>query len=390
MRPLESLLYKSRFHNPKLQSLRILEQTRDDSRPFFLTTPRLPEADQIDWRVPFDSPEVDELFKLDVQPQTLGYIRELLNLREPDEHKLLPLLTKDATPHAERWTQPGVRLRYFNHACVLVEFNGISILTDPWVAPVSLAGAEHLSYKDLPERIDFALITHGHHDHFVVETLLRLRQRIECLVVPRTSGMFYADTSLKQAALQLGFKNVVEMDALDSLKLPGGEIIGAPFFGEHADLAHGKIGYVVRAGHQQILFAADSNCLDRRLYDHLKAMLGPIETVFLGMECVGAPLSWMYGTFLPVKPKRQHDQTRRTKGCNANAAFELLDAVGGRRVYIYAMGREPWLQFGMGLGLADDSPQVRESDSVMLRANALSFVDAQRPFCQFELHLPAN
>jgi L-ascorbate metabolism protein UlaG (beta-lactamase superfamily) len=250
-------------------------------------------------------------------------------------------------------------------------------------------GMARVTYQDLPARIDFALITHAHHDHFVPETLLRLRHRIECLVVPKTFGMFYTDPSLKLLSRKLGFKNVVDLDSLESIKLPGGEIIAVPFLGEHADLGHGKTAYVIRAEKECILFAADSNCLDKRLYEHLRKYLGNIETVFLGMECVGAPLSWLYGALLPSKLQHTQDKNRRTKGSDSKAALDLLEAVGGKRVYIYAMGNEPWYQYSMGLGLSENSVQIKESEKVLLRAREKGFLEAQRPFGMFEIHLSA-
>ena len=388
LRPIESLLYESPYYKKNLQCLSIFHQERDNSRPFFLNTPRLDDDRHVDWHVPFADSVVDHLFDLDLHPQPLGHVSELLNSHAPEDSQLRQFLTTAPANQTARWTEPAIRLRYFGHACVLIECNGVSILTDPWIGVQSAnGGAEHFSYSDLPEKIDFALITHSHHDHFVLETLLRLRSRIECLVVPHTSSMFYADVSLKLLAKKMGFKSVVDVEALDSVRFPGGEIIAVPFFGEHADLAHGKMGYVVRAGKEQILFAADSNCLDANLYRHLKRVLGPIKTVFLGMECVGAPLSWMYGTFLPSKPERSHDQSRRTKGCNAAAALNLLEALESDRVYVYAMGKEPWLQYSMGLGLSEDSPQIREATSLLTQTRARGFADASRPFCKFELCL---
>jgi len=388
MRCLESLLYESPYYKKNLQSLRIFKQSSDSARPFFMSTPRLPEADQIDWAIPFERLEVDEFFKLDETPQPLGRIREILGLSPADDERLLPLLTPDAPPRTEAWSGPEARVRYFGHACVLVEWKGVAILTDPWLSVDSNEGAfERLSYQDLPDKIDYALITHAHHDHYVLESLLRLRHKIECLVVPRTFGMFYADTSLRLMSKKIGFKHIMEMEALDTIELPDGMITAVPFLGEHADLAHGKVGYAVRVGKEQVLFAADSNCLDRHVYENVRRVVGPIQTVFLGMECVGAPLSWMYGTFLPTKLQRNYDQSRRTKGCDSDAAMNLLDAVGGKRVYIYAMGREPWLQYSLGLGMSEDSVQVRESNDVITKAREKGFLDAQRPYIKYEMYL---
>ena len=388
LRLLESLLYASPYYREGAQSLRLFQQPSDDARRSFISTPRLPQAGQIDWKVPFADARVDELFKLDSAPQPLGRIREVLDLAPDDEENLRPLLTEAPAPPAPRWEGPGVRVRYFGHACVLVEWNGVSVLTDPWLGVVSREHkVERLTYKDLPEKIDYVLITHGHHDHFVLESLLRLRHRIGCLVVPQSFNLFYADVSLKLLAKKMGFRNVVELLPLESVPLPGGEIVAVPFLGEHADLAHGKSGYCVRAGREQILFAADSNCLDKRLYEHVRGALGPVNTIFLGMECVGAPLSWLYGAVLPTQVPHSHDQTRRTKGCDSKAALDLLDALGGTRVYIYAMGQEPWFQYSMGLGLSPDAPQIKESNSVLAAARERGYLDAQRPYGKYEIFL---
>jgi L-ascorbate metabolism protein UlaG (beta-lactamase superfamily) len=388
LRLIEGLLYESPLYRRELQSMRIFSTASDSSRRFFLSTPRLLSAGEIDWTIPFESARLDEFFALEDTPKPLGEIREILGLNGKNDERLLPLLTQEPAAPRRRWEETTPTIRYLGHACVLVQWNGVSVMTDPWVGVrPEQGGMERIAYQDLPEKIDYALITHAHHDHFVPETLLRLRHKIECLVVPRTHGLFYTDTSLKLMAQKLGFRNVVELDALESIKLADGEIVAVPFLGEHADLPHGKSAYIVRAGRERILFAADSNCLDYKLYENLRRVLGDIETVFLGMECVGAPLSWLYGALLPSKLNYTNDQSRRTKGSDSKAALALLEAVGGKRVYIYAMGNEPWFQYSMGLGLSEDSVQIKEANKVVAMARERGFVDAQRPFGHYELQL---
>lgn len=379
VRFLESLLYRSKYYDASLQSLRLAPLRTDGERAFFMSTPRLPQGSQVDWNVPFADVRVDEFFALEREPATLEHIRELLGLEPSDDARLLPLLTKEPLRAAPQWREDKVRLRYFGHACVLVEWKGIAVLTDPYVGVVPLdGGVERFSYEDLPERIDYLLVTHNHQDHFALETLLRLRHRTGCLVVPRAFGILHGDISLKLMAQTLGFKNVVELDSLESIPLPGGEIIAVPFLGEHADLAHAKTGYVVRAGHEQMLFAADSDCLDRDLYEHVYRALGAIQTVFLGMECVGAPLSWSCGPLFPKKPRHDIEQTRRYHGADSASGLDILQTLGAQRVYNYAMGIEPWIEFLLGLGLAQDSTQIRESDKLLEAARALGFIAAER------------
>lgn len=387
VRFLENLLYESRYYDKSLQSMR-LSRLRRDSRPFIMSTPRLQEKDQIDWRLAFDDSRVDELFKLDIEPQPLHRIREILELKSSDEQKLLPLLSEQAPAHPEPWEEDRVRVKYFGHACLLIQWRGIAILTDPFVAALpSEEGISRLSYGELPGKIDFALITHNHADHFFLESLLRLRHRIECLVVPRSFGILYGDISLKLLAKRLAFKQVVELDSFESIGLADGEIVAIPFLGEHADLAHGKAGYLIRAGKEQILCAADSACLDKRLYEIVRHSLGAIETVFLGVEPVGAPLSWAYGPLLPKRPQYSHDQSRRQRGCDSRAALDILEGVGAKRVYNYGMGREPWLEHILALLSSEDSPQIRESNKLLAQARERGFLTAERPFGKDEFYL---
>jgi hypothetical protein len=193
--------------------------------------------------------------------------------------------------------------------------------------------------------------------------------------------------SLRLLARKVGFKQVIEMDALDSIELPDGQIIAVPFMGEHADLPHSKTAYVVRAGEDQILFAADSDCLDARMYEHISSAIGRVETVFLGMECVGAPLSWNSGPFLPVRPGRSHEESRRSKGCDSARAMDILQALDAKRVFLYAMGLEPWLEPLLGLAYTEEAPQIIESKALLSKARDMGFLEARLLFGKDEIYL---
>lgn len=313
-------------------------------------------------------------------------IRQLLGLTAADDAQLLPLLSSQPANELPVWQGPGFRLRYFGHASVLLDSKDVTILTDPFIAvSPRQPGIDRLTFADLPARIDYVLITHGHHDHFVLESLLRLRHRIGTLVVPRHSGIFHGDLSLKLMAQKLGFSSVVEVDTLDSIAFPGGQITATPFLGEHCDLLHAKSSYVVSYGNERILFAADSCCLDSRVYERVSEILGPISTVFIGMECVGAPLSWVYAPLLPVKPSRDHDQSRRSHANDAQTAWQLLRAVGARQAFVYALGREPWLKYFMALTPSEDDPYMQEINKLIETARQDGQVDVQLLFGQRDL-----
>jgi hypothetical protein len=82
-----------------------------------------------------------------------------------------------------RW---GGRIRYFGHACLALQTVHAAIVTDPFISADSAAPGR-FTYRDLPDYIDLVLITHGHQDHMVLETLLQLRGRVGAVVVPRSS-----------------------------------------------------------------------------------------------------------------------------------------------------------------------------------------------------------
>src|SRR5215210_2488086 len=53
VRCVESLLYESPYYQDRLQSFRIFQEISDHTRPFFQSTPRLRDSNQIDWAIPF-------------------------------------------------------------------------------------------------------------------------------------------------------------------------------------------------------------------------------------------------------------------------------------------------------------------------------------------------
>jgi len=370
----EDLLYRSRHYDEGTQSLR-LSTLQSDQRPFFMSTPSLAADADVSWTIPFRDPRVDELYRLDVTRRPLGEILDLLGLDERSSQRVRALLTDAPARVGDRWTEERVRIRLVGHACVLIEWKGIAILTDPFV-PVQPAevGTTRISYRDLPERIDFAIITHNHQDHFALETLLRLRHRIDCLVVPRPYRLLYGDLSLKRLATTIGFRHVVELDELETITFGDGGITAVPFHGEHADLAHGKNGYVVRCGTAAVWFGADSDCLDADLYRNTARLVGPIDALFLGTESVGGPLSWTNGPLLPAPPRPEHEAGRRYHGCCARTALELLEAVGAPRIYVYAMGLEPWMDHLLGLGMNDEAPQWIESERLLSSARERGYI----------------
>jgi L-ascorbate metabolism protein UlaG (beta-lactamase superfamily) len=365
VRFIEGLLYRSEFYMESLQSV-ALTLSEGDDRPFALSTPQLPRAGRLDLRLPFRSEALDLLFRAKAEPQTLGHVAEALGLGG-EEAELLPSFFTEQEPRAgRRYDGEGVRVRYFGHACVLIETRDVSVMIDPLVSYENPQGLARYAYADLPEVIDYVLITHNHQDHCMFETLLQIRHKVGCVVVPKNNGGGLADPSLKLVLKAIGFRQVVELDEMESLPVAGGEITGLPFLGEHADLnIRTKLAHLVTLQGRTILCAADSNNLESRLYEHVHRLIGDIDLLFIGMECDGGPLSWLYGPLMTRPIGRKHDQSRRLNGSNYDRGMEIVNLLNPRQVYVYAMGQEPWLTYLTSIQYTKESRPIVDSDRLV-------------------------
>jgi len=90
-----------------------------------------------------------------------------------------------------------------------------------------------------------------------------------------------------------------------------------------------------------------------------------IEPLFLGMECDGAPLSWLYGPLLTQKLDRAMDESRRLAGSNYEQGMQIVDCFHCREAYVYAMGQEPWLNYIMSIKYTDQSRPIIESNKLV-------------------------
>jgi L-ascorbate metabolism protein UlaG (beta-lactamase superfamily) len=234
---------------------------------------------------------------------------------------------------------------------------------------------------DLPEVIDYVLITHNHQDHVLLETLLQLRHRIKNVVVPSSSNGNLQDPSLKLMFQNIGFKNIIEMNEMESVNLDKCVITGLPFLGEHSDLdVRSKLCFHVNLhNHYKVLFVADSQNVEPRVYDRVHEVVGDVDVVFLGMECDGAPLSWLYGPLLPKKMDRDKDQSRRLAGSNFSEGMDLVNKFKPKDVFVYAMGLEPWLEFISSIKYTDESRPIVESNLLVEKCKT-NGINAERLF----------
>jgi len=362
----ESLLYKSKFYNATHQSVAFWI-TDNDERPFVLSTPRIDVGEVLHQRIDFSSAAIDEISRMKREPQPFSKIRGMFDIPSDKEQLFQSFFTGAAPKRYEKYEGDQVRMRYFGHACILVETKEVSILLDPLISYYGyLQEVDRFSDVDLPDSIDYVLITHNHQDHILLETLLPLRHRVKNIVVPRSSGGRLQDPNLKLMFNNIGFQNIIEVGEMETIRFADCTITGIPFIGEHADLdVQAKICHHVRVGDFSMLFMADSCNLENQLYKHIQKEIGDIDVLFLGMECEGAPLSWLYGPLMPRALERDKDHSRRLSGSNFERGRGLVEVFNPIELYVYAMGQEPWLEYISSIKYTPESHPIVQSDKLI-------------------------
>jgi L-ascorbate metabolism protein UlaG (beta-lactamase superfamily) len=378
----ESLFYSGEFYDESMQTISLQLIEADDSRSFVLSTPRLDDDHLIHLDIRFKDTVIDELFKMKSVPGDYEYIKNALNIPEEKEELFRSFFTEEPPRAFQKYEGSGIRTRYFGHASVLVETNEISILVDP---VISYDGYEsdikRYTVNDLPEMIDYVLITHNHQDHILFETLLQLRHRIRNIVVPSGSKGNIQDPSLKLMLRQIGFYNVIELDEMESIELNRCKITGLPFLGEHCDLdIRSKLCFHVALHNDfKVLFVADSCNIEPKIYERVHKVVGDADVLFLGMECDGAPLSWVYGALMHDKIERDKDLSRRLAGSDYEQGMSLINIFNPKNVFVYAMGLEPWLEFISSIKYTDESRPIKESNKLVNKCIEMG-KDAERLF----------
>jgi len=112
-------------------------------------------------------------------------------------------------------------LTWLGHSTLLIQYNGINILTDPHLtkraSPFSFAGPERytspgLLIEDLPV-IDLIVISHNHYDHLDKLTIENLFEKQS-----KNPPHIFVPLKLKKWFLNLGIENVTELDWNESEK----------------------------------------------------------------------------------------------------------------------------------------------------------------------------
>jgi L-ascorbate metabolism protein UlaG (beta-lactamase superfamily) len=216
-----------------------------------------------------------------------------------------------------------VRVEYVGHATVLVELDGVRLLTDP----VLRRRVAHLRRTAPPistdlGRLDAILISHAHYDHLDLPSLEQLG-RSTTVAAPKGVG---------RTLRRRGFEHVVEL--VEGDELPVGDVTVRATYADH----HGGRGPFVRGaaalgyaltGSRRVFFAGDTDLFPGMagLVPDLDLALVPVwgwgatlgaghldplraaEALSLLRPRRAIPIHW--GTFVPLHRSARADFLRR-------------------------------------------------------------------------------
>ena len=203
--------------------------------------------------------------------------------RTPDA----PLPALDPRP---AWAQPpdsGLRATWLGHSTVLLEIDGLRVLTDPvWglrASPFSFAGPKRFQPVPVPiaalPRLDAVVISHDHYDHLDHPSILELTR----LDVP-----FYTSLGVGAHLEAWGVPKarIVELDWWESARLPRGElsITAAPsqhFSGRALGARNPTLwsSFAMKGPRHSVFFSGDTGLTSE--YQEIRRRLAPFDLVML-------------------------------------------------------------------------------------------------------------
>jgi L-ascorbate metabolism protein UlaG (beta-lactamase superfamily) len=224
----------------------------------------------------------------------------------------------------EAWTRKpasGLRATWLGHSTVLIEIDGLRVLTDPvWglrASPSRLAGPKR--FQPVPVRLhampplDLVIVSHDHYDHLDYLTIRELAKRDVPFVTSLGVGAHLETWGVRP-------ERIVELDWWESHPLPnaGLTVTAAPsqhFSGRSLRDRNATLwsSFVIRSERHAVFFSGDTGLTTE--YQTIRERFGPFDLVML--EVGGRHPAWgdMHlgpenalealallggGTFLPV------------------------------------------------------------------------------------------
>ncbi len=162
----------------------------------------------------------------------------------------------------QRVKKGEVSVTFINHATLLMQIDGVNILTDPVyskrTSPFSFMGPKRVKlpgvkFEDLP-KIDVILISHNHYDSFDVATLNRLIDRDDPLILMGIGNDYYLDEKNEKKLQIMDWQDSFEFKGLKFIFLPARHWSKRGIFDTNKSLW----GAFAILGSKKVYFAGDS------------------------------------------------------------------------------------------------------------------------------------
>ncbi|HLP75322.1 MAG TPA: MBL fold metallo-hydrolase [Candidatus Paceibacterota bacterium] len=221
------------------------------------------------------------------------------------------LLSPAAIPNPNLWNSNTITAAWLGHASVLLNFHGVTILTDPALfnrigadTPAGTIGPKRLikpalTPGQLPE-IDLVLLSHAHMDHLDPATLRWLPAATKAVTAHSTKDLLRDMKFKDQTELSWGQKT--------SVATANGKVEIEAFEVNHwgarwkYDRQRGYNGYIISREGKKIIFGGDTAWCDS--FAGLRGK-GPFEMAIMP---IGAYDPWIFAHCSPEQAVKMADQ----------------------------------------------------------------------------------
>jgi L-ascorbate metabolism protein UlaG (beta-lactamase superfamily) len=202
----------------------------------------------------------------------------------------VPLGPLPAMNPLDTWTKPpasGLRATWLGHSTLLIEIDGLRVLTDPvWgprASPSRFAGPKRfqpppVSLRAMPP-VDVVIVSHDHYDHLDYPTIRALAKRDVPFVTSLGVGAHLEAWGVRP-------ERIVELDWWESHRLPNSDLTltAAPsqhFSGRGLKDRNATLwsSFVIRSQRHTVFFSGDTGLTTE--YQAILERLGPFDLVML-------------------------------------------------------------------------------------------------------------
>lgn len=198
-----------------------------------------------------------------------------------------PLPAFDPRPAWTRRPETGLRATWLGHSTVLLEIDGVRILTDPvWgerASPLGFAGPKRFQPIPVPVSaladVDLVLVSHDHYDHLDYPTI----KQLVASDVPFVTSL---GVGAHLEAWGIAPSRITELDWWDGVRVANSDVVvtatpSQHFSGRTIGARNTTLwsGFAVRGDRHAVFFSGDTGLTEE--YRDIRDRLGPFDLVLL-------------------------------------------------------------------------------------------------------------